>query len=130
MSNNSSQGGNRPQDIGTHVKRGDSFTEINGPDGRGNELYRENSTGPAKSNVQSIKEDGTTTEYSDKSREWKVGKEIDDQDKIAILMETINGQFMFRCNKSKKDYIAPYAIQIYSEKNNTTLTDPHGKIIF
>jgi hypothetical protein len=130
MSNNSSQGGNRPQDIGTHVKRGDSFTEINGPDGRGNELYRENSTCPTKSNVQGIKEDGTTTEYSDKSREWKVGKKIDDQDQIAILMETVNGQFLFKCDKSKIDIIARNDINIYSEKGDITLTAPNGKIVF
>lgn len=129
MANNSSQS-DRPQDIGTSVKRGDSFTSISGPDGRGNEQFTEVSTGPSKSNAQAIKADGTTTEYTDQSREWKVGKEIKDQDKIAILMETVNGQILFKADKSKIDVIARGDINLYSEKGDITLTAPTGKIVF
>jgi hypothetical protein len=130
MSNNSSQGGAREQTITTAVSRGDSFTKVRGGDGKGNEDFEETSTGPSKSNVKCIKEDGTTTEYADQSREWKIGKEIDDQDKIAVLFHALNGQFLFKCDKSKIDIIARTDINLYSEKGDITLTAPNGKIVF
>lgn len=130
MANNSSQKGDRPQTLTTAVSKGDSFCKVKGGDGKGNEDFEETSTGPSKSNVKAIKADGTTTEYTDQSREWKIGKEIEDQDKIAVLFHALNGQFLIKCDKSKIDIIARTDINIYSEKGDITLTAPNGKIVF
>ena len=130
MANNSSQGGDRPQDIGTKVSRSNSVTKIEGPDGKGNNLLEESSTAPEKSNLKAVKDDGTTTEYADMSREWKVGNKIDDQDTIALLIETVNGQVLIKSDKSKIDIIARKDINIYSEKGDITLTAPNGAIVF